>query len=218
MRSSKASADAEEAKANSELDARADAQPRQKPEQWRPTCRSDGSHGPPRLSFGARCLDFTDGERRFRLTGRKPESQGRQGPGRSGARGCRSRDHPRSPASTSIVQVEGQTTSADTPLVGSTSSGGPDSEIVVPVSGEIDLANAETLREPLADAIARRPHRVVVDLAKCRFMDSSGLQELLLARKNAHAHGVQIVLRSPSGLVRRTLESVGFDQIFLIYE
>ncbi len=114
--------------------------------------------------------------------------------------------------------VVGTAASADTPLVGSTSGGGPDSEIVVPVSGEIDLANAETLREPLADAIARRPHRVVVELAKCRFMDSSGLQELLLARKKAHADGVQIVLRSPSVLIRRTLESVGFDQIFLIYE
>jgi anti-sigma B factor antagonist len=102
--------------------------------------------------------------------------------------------------------------------VGSTSSGGPDSEIVVLVSGEIDLANAETLRDPLADAIARKPSRVVVDLATCRFMDSSGLQELLLARKNAQPHGVQIVLRSPSVLVHRTLESVGFDQIFLIYE
>jgi anti-sigma B factor antagonist len=102
--------------------------------------------------------------------------------------------------------------------VGSTSSGEPESEIVVPVSGEIDLANAETLRGPLTDAIARRPTRVVVDLASCRFIDSSGLRELLLARKKAQANGVQIVLRSPSAVVRRALESIGFDQIFLIYD
>jgi anti-sigma B factor antagonist len=104
------------------------------------------------------------------------------------------------------------------PLVGSTSSGEPASEIVVPASGEIDLANADTLRGLLADAIARTPTRVVVDLASCRFIDSSGLKELLLARKRAQANGVQIVLRSPSALVRRALASVGFDQIFLIDE
>lgn len=116
------------------------------------------------------------------------------------------------------VQIEATTPSADTPVVGNTSSGEPDSEIVVGVAGEIDLASAETLRAPFADAIARRPTRIVVDLTNCRFIDSSGLHELLLARRKAQAHGIQIVLRSPSALVRRTLETVGFDQIFVIHE
>ncbi len=56
------------------------------------------------------------------------------------------------------VQIEATTPSADTPVVGNTSSGEPDSEIVVGVAREIDLASAETLRAPFADAIAKAAH------------------------------------------------------------
>jgi anti-sigma B factor antagonist len=80
----------------------------------------------------------------------------------------------------------------------------------VVVQGEVDVSNAAALTERIIVA-AVGESRVVVDLARCTFLDSSGLNALVRARERAEA---EIVLRGATGLVRQVLEISGLDQLF----
>lgn len=56
----------------------------------------------------------------------------------------------------------------------------------------------------------------MVDLAGLSFIDSTGLHELVLARRRQHGSGGEIVLRAPTAQTRRVLTIVGFDRLFTI--
>lgn len=47
--------------------------------------------------------------------------------------------------------------------------------IVIALSGELDLATADLVREALDNAHARRPQRLVIDLGELDFIDTTGL-------------------------------------------
>jgi anti-anti-sigma factor len=73
---------------------------------------------------------------------------------------------------------------------------------LVTVRGEIDMDNTGQL----VDAIKRVAGTAVVDLSGVTFIDSTGLQGLLLAQKTARQRGGDLILRHPSRAVRRLLE------------
>ena len=66
---------------------------------------------------------------------------------------------------------------------------GPD-ELVVFVTGEIDMESAPQLRECLQSHVGR----VVLDLSEVTFLDSSGIATLVAARRNALAAGVRLTV------------------------
>ena len=81
------------------------------------------------------------------------------------------------------------------------------------VKGEVDIATCERLR----DAI--EPHlgpgqRVVLDLSAVRFIDSSCLRVLLLARTMLTDDGGSLILRNPSAVARRVLSLTGMTELF----
>ena len=83
------------------------------------------------------------------------------------------------------------------------------------VQGEIDIATAPNLRQALAEAIAARPSRLVVDLSATTFLDCSGARAII----DTHHHiigGCQIILRAPAPMVRKVIELIGLHQICLI--
>jgi anti-anti-sigma factor len=55
----------------------------------------------------------------------------------------------------------------------------------VTVDGELDAFTAQTLRTEMSAVEAADPERVVLDLRKVRFLDSSGLAVILGARERA---------------------------------
>lgn len=67
---------------------------------------------------------------------------------------------------------------------------------VVP-EGEVDLATADVLSTLLAEVLAERPSKVVVDLAGVSFLDSTGIKCLLAAQTAATAGGCRLVVRRP---------------------
>ena len=83
-----------------------------------------------------------------------------------------------------------------------------DGRVVVAVSGDIDLATAGTLRDALLRAVDSR--RVWVDLTEVEFMDSTGLNALVIAH---HATEGQLVVVCPEGPPRRALEVSGLHQV-----
>lgn len=54
----------------------------------------------------------------------------------------------------------------------------------------------------------------VLDLSQVTFCDSSALNAMLLAHRQAQRTGTQLRLASPGGIVARMLELTGADQVF----
>jgi anti-sigma B factor antagonist len=83
---------------------------------------------------------------------------------------------------------------------------------IIGVSGDLDISNADTLRAKVAEVLARRPPRLVFDLARLRFMDSAGIAVLLVAAEKVDA----VHIRNPTAAVRRVLELTGLTQVLTI--
>ena len=86
--------------------------------------------------------------------------------------------------------------------------------VVVQVKGEVDVATSADLADTIARAVARAAEgrvELVIDLARLRFIDVSGLNVLLLAARRARADGGTLVLRAPSRHVRRLLGVLRLD-------
>jgi anti-anti-sigma factor len=83
---------------------------------------------------------------------------------------------------------------------------------LVTVRGEIDMDNAGQL----VDAITPVAGTAVVDLSGVKFIDSTGLQELLRAQKAARERGDDLILRHPSKAVHRLLELTNLIDRFTV--
>lgn len=80
-------------------------------------------------------------------------------------------------------------------------------DIVLSVSGSVDLVSGPSLRDSLASLIAEH-RRVVVDLGSCNFMDSVGLSVLVAAHKRALEQQVDLRFRlSPAA--RQVIDLTG---------
>ena len=89
--------------------------------------------------------------------------------------------------------------------------------VVVSLAGELDLYNAEAVRSVLLEECARRPERVVIDLSRVEFIDSTALGVLIEARtKLENRHG--FLLASPAVETRRALEISGLDRHFGLHD
>ncbi|GLP65143.1 anti-sigma factor antagonist [Streptomyces sp. TUS-ST3] len=84
---------------------------------------------------------------------------------------------------------------------------------VLGLDGEIDHQSVGGLTRALAAGDAAAAHRVVVDLSKVTFMDSSGVNSLIAAFQDARAAGGWLRLVVVRGAVLRTLELVGLDTV-----
>jgi anti-sigma B factor antagonist len=88
--------------------------------------------------------------------------------------------------------------------------------IVVRLAGELDLYNAPTVRDALAQAAADGPQRMIVDLSEVEFIDSTGLGVLIEARtKLPDRKG--FILAGPGLETRRALEISGLDRHFAVH-
>jgi anti-anti-sigma factor len=80
---------------------------------------------------------------------------------------------------------------------------------LVKLSGELDMASAETLRETVDSILGEHPQRIVFELSQLTFMDSSGIAILILASNNVE----RVELLNPQTIVRRVIEVAGLTGI-----
>lgn len=80
----------------------------------------------------------------------------------------------------------------------------PDLTTVV-ISGELDAATVPVLSARLAQVLARRPRRLVFDLAQVGFIDCAATR-LIVSSGGFLPAGARPVLRRPSPAVRRILD------------
>ena len=82
--------------------------------------------------------------------------------------------------------------------------------------GELDMGTARRLAQALEPVLSRRVDTVVFDMSQLRFIDSSGLHQLVTVLKHQRAIGGGVVLRSPTDHTRRVLEIAGVAPMFTI--
>jgi anti-sigma B factor antagonist len=82
------------------------------------------------------------------------------------------------------------------------------------VSGELDVSNAEELREAIVKTEAAAPELLMLDLSALEFMDASGLHAVWEAQRRASSDGCRLVLIRPPAPVFRVFEITGMDTRF----
>jgi anti-sigma B factor antagonist len=90
-------------------------------------------------------------------------------------------------------------------------------DLVVSISGEVDLVTASDLRQALAQAL-ERSSRLVVDVGDVTFIDSTGLSALADAHRRAHDAGGAMILRRPSPMLKRLLQITRLDTLLTVDE
>jgi anti-sigma B factor antagonist len=92
-----------------------------------------------------------------------------------------------------------------------------DASIVVRLAGELDLYNAQAVREALLACCEEAPDRLIVDLSDVKFIDSTALGVLIEARtRMQNRRG--FLLASPGLETRRALEISGLDRHFSVHD
>ena len=90
---------------------------------------------------------------------------------------------------------------------------------IVIASGEIDLYTAPRLHRELVDVLADdRPARVIVDMSGVVFCDSTGMNVLLAAHRQACEREVTAPLAAPRAPVRKILEVTGLASVFTVHD
>ena len=88
---------------------------------------------------------------------------------------------------------------------------------VVTATGEIDLTNAEGLRDALLSALNEGALGLVVDMTATTFIDSAGVTALVRASRRAAATEATVRLAVIAPAVLRVLNLVGIDQLVQVY-
>lgn len=91
-----------------------------------------------------------------------------------------------------------------------------DSQVVVAVRGQVDLATAPLLWRCLEELIPTTKDRLVLDLPDTTFIDSSALVVFVRAFKRLRHAGADLVLRSPSRTARTVFSITGLDKVMTI--
>ncbi|GAA2588077.1 STAS domain-containing protein [Actinomadura fulvescens] len=89
---------------------------------------------------------------------------------------------------------------------------------IVRLRGELDIANADDLRQALSSARREHGDIVILDLTGLEFMDSHGLSVIIGCYKAATAAGGGVSLAAPRSIVRRTLEVTGLTGRLTVFD
>lgn len=90
--------------------------------------------------------------------------------------------------------------------------------IVVSIEGEIDLHTSPEIRRELAGHAKAKKAKVLIDLAKVTYIDSSGLATFIEAMQKLRKGGGEIALAGLSETVRHVFEVARLDSVFKIYK
>jgi anti-anti-sigma factor len=88
---------------------------------------------------------------------------------------------------------------------------------VVTAAGEVDLTNAEGLRDALLSALNAGALGLVVDMTATTFVDSAGVTALVRASRRATATEATVRLAVTAAPVLRVLNLVGIDQLIEVF-
>lgn len=88
---------------------------------------------------------------------------------------------------------------------------------VVTLPAEIDLSNADLVRQDLLSVVAQGATRVIADMTATTFCDSAGITALIRVAQQATAHGSGLLLATSTPAVTRVLTLTGVDKLIEVY-
>lgn len=88
---------------------------------------------------------------------------------------------------------------------------------IVQLEGELDLHVAPEIAATLNPIIAESPVRLVIDLSRVTYIDSSGLAVLIRAVQDVETYGGRLMIAGAKENVRSIIESAGLSSFFLTF-
>ena len=88
---------------------------------------------------------------------------------------------------------------------------------ILALEGEVDLHRSPQIRETLAPLVARKVARLLIDMTKVSYIDSSGLALLIETLQRVQSYGGKFALFGLRENVRTIFHIACLDQIFLIF-
>src|SRR4030095_214569 len=88
---------------------------------------------------------------------------------------------------------------------------------VLSLEGDIDLHVSPAVTESLNAMIKKKPKRIVVDLSRATYIDSSGMAALILAMQEVEAYGGKVFLSGLPEPLRSIFETSRLDRTFRIF-
>ena len=86
--------------------------------------------------------------------------------------------------------------------------------VIAEIGGEIDHHRAVSVRSQIDEALfAKMPKKLIIDIGKVDFMDSSGLGLIMGRLAKTKEIGASLILQNPSARVTRMLKMAGLDRI-----
>jgi len=87
---------------------------------------------------------------------------------------------------------------------------------VFELSGEVDFHTSPELRDQLLKAIGKNSSRILVNLKKVSYIDSSGLATFVEALQKGKRNNGQLVLAELESAVRSVFEIAKLDSVFTL--
>jgi anti-sigma B factor antagonist len=88
---------------------------------------------------------------------------------------------------------------------------------VLPLEGEIDLHISPRVSLSLSQMVKKKPARLVVDLSRVSYIDSSGLAVLIEGMQSVEEYGGVFAIAGMQETVRSIFEIARLDQVFRIF-
>lgn len=88
---------------------------------------------------------------------------------------------------------------------------------IFPLEGEVDLHRAPEIRKALAPLLAQKPPRLLIDMTKVGYIDSSGLALLIETLQRVQSHGGSLAIFGLRESVRTIFHVACLDQVFRIF-
>jgi anti-sigma B factor antagonist len=90
--------------------------------------------------------------------------------------------------------------------------------VVIDLEGEIDIYTAPEFRDALLQAIDEGARRVVVDVSKVTFMDSTGLGVFVSGEKRIRPQGGLLLIVCQDETIMRIFQITGLADVFTFRE
>ena len=95
--------------------------------------------------------------------------------------------------------------------------GSDENVVVVEAEGDIDLHRSAAFQQALLEPLSRHPQRMVVDLSRVSYMDSSGVASLVKLLSRVRRQNVDLKLAGLTPRVLSVFEITRLDTVFEIY-
>jgi anti-sigma B factor antagonist len=90
-------------------------------------------------------------------------------------------------------------------------------DLVIALSGAIDLHHAPHVHQALISACEQRPRRLIIDLTDVAYMDSSGIGTLVEVFRRVNAYQGSLALFGLNQRVRSVFEITRLERFFKIF-